>query len=105
MGFLSTSTTIVRFLAPVPRLDREAMAAAVTRRAFRALDAAAGGDRQACGWVGIHDPLATAVTPADLFFAHGLVLGFRYDRLVVPPTLLGLERRRAEAARCAERGV
>jgi hypothetical protein len=106
MGFLSASTTIVRFLAPVPpRLDREAVAAAVTRRAFRDVDPAAGGDREACGWVGIHDPLATAFTPADLFFAHWLVLGFRYDRLAVPAKLLGLERRRAEAARCAERGV
>ncbi|HLK11500.1 MAG TPA: hypothetical protein VKW76_08965 [Candidatus Binatia bacterium] len=106
MGFLSASTTIVRFIAPVPpQLNREAVAAAVTRRAFRDVDPAAGGAREGCGWVGIHDPLVTVFDPADLFFAHWLVVGFRYDRLAVPAKLLGLERRRAEAARRAERGV
>jgi DNA recombination-dependent growth factor C len=106
MGFLSTSTTIVRFFAPVPpRLDREAVAAAVTRRAFREVDPAAAGAREAYGWVGIHDPLTTAFSPADLFVAHWLAVGFRHDRLTVPARLLSLERRRAEAARKAERGV
>jgi hypothetical protein len=55
--------------------------------------------------VGIHDPLVTELGPADLFFQHYLVVGFRWDRRVVPPKLLWLERRRLEEQRKAERGV
>jgi hypothetical protein len=44
----------------------------------------------------IHDPLLPAFTPADCFFHHYLVLGFRYDKRLVPPKLLMLERRRLE---------
>jgi hypothetical protein len=102
VGFLSARTALVRFLArPPSRLDRDAVARAVTRRTFRELE---GGEAsQASGWVGIHDPLATEIGAADLFFQHWLVVGFRYDRRTVPPKLLFLERRRAEvAARAAQ---
>lgn len=105
MGFLASSSSIVRFIAPPPRrLDREAVAAAVRRRAFRELGDD-GGTPHAWGWVGVHDPLATELTPTDLFFQHFLVVGFRYDRRAVPAKLLALERRREEAALAAERGV
>lgn len=105
VGFLSASTSVVRFLAAPPaRLEREAVAAAVSRRAFREPDADAGGS-EAYGWVGIADPLATELGPADLFFGRWLAVGFRWDRRAVAPKLLWLERRRLEAARCAERGV
>jgi DNA recombination-dependent growth factor C len=105
VGLLSSSTSIVRFLAPPPpRLDREALARAVTRRAFREADSD-GAAAQSFGWIGIHDPLATDFTAADLFFQHYLAVGFRYDRRVVPAKLLFLERRRAEAARRAEDDV
>ena len=104
MGFLSGSTTVVRFTAPVPaRLDREAVATHVTRRAFRDLDPD-GAEPHAFGWVAFHDPLQTDLTTADLFFHHFLVLGFRHDRRAVPAKLLTLERRRAENARKAELG-
>jgi DNA recombination-dependent growth factor C len=106
MGLLSASSTVVRFVAQAPaRLDREAFARAVSKRAFRELDPAGGDASQACGWVGIHDPLATTFTPADLFFQHHLVVGFRYDRRTVPAKLLFLERRRAEAALKIERNT
>jgi recombination associated protein RdgC len=104
VGFLSGSTTVVRFTAPVPaRLDREAVATHVTRRAFRDLDPD-GAEPQAFGWVAFHDPLQTDLGTADLFFHHFLVLGFRHDRRAVPAKLLMLERRRAENARKAELG-
>jgi recombination associated protein RdgC len=105
MGLLSASTTVVRFVAPAPRLDRDALARAVSRRAFRELDPDGGDTTQSCGWVGVHDPLATALTAADLFFQDYLVVGFRYDRRAVPAKLLYLERRRAEAALKTERGT
>lgn len=106
MGFLSASSTIVRFAAPAPaRIDREALAAAVSRRTFRELDAEASDAPQACGWVGVHDPLAVHLSPADLFFQQWLVVGFRFDRRSVPAKLLWLERRRLEEARKAERGI
>ncbi len=105
MGLLSASTTVVRFVAPPPEpLDREAIARAVTKRAFRELDDDAGAAQRA-GWVALHDPLVTELTPADLFVQHYLVLGFRYDRRAVPAKLLWLERRRAEAAFKAEHGL
>jgi DNA recombination-dependent growth factor C len=103
VGLLSRSTSIVRFLAPPPkRLDRDAIARAVSRRAFRDVDLAE--STQAFGWVGIHDPLATDLGPADVFVQQHLVVGFRYDRRVVPAKLLYLERRREEAARRSTEG-
>jgi hypothetical protein len=106
VGFLSSSSAVVRFVAAPPaRVDREAIAAAVTRRAFRELDGEGGAGGTAAGWVGAHDPLATSFDPTDLFFQHWLVIGFRLDRRMVPAKLLTLERRRAEAALRVERGV
>jgi DNA recombination-dependent growth factor C len=101
VGLLARSTSVVRFLATPPaRIDREAIARAVVRRAFRELD---GGEASTSfGWVGVHDPLATELTPADLFLQDHLVVGFRFDRRAVPAKLLQLERRRAEAARREE---
>ena len=106
MGFLSASSTVVRFLAPPPaRLDREAVVDAVNRRTFRDFEAEAAQDAQACGWVGIHDPLTIALDTADLFFQQYLVVGFRFDKRAVPAKLLWLERRRVEEQRKAERGL
>jgi DNA recombination-dependent growth factor C len=106
VGFLSASTSVVRYVAVAPaRMDRDAIAKAVTKRAFRESDPDVGDPRQAWGWITIHDPLQTTFTPADLFFHHYLVLGFRYDKRLVPPKLLFLERRRLENERKATRGV
>jgi hypothetical protein len=110
VGLLSASTAVVRlFAAPPTRLDREALARALTRRAFHEIDdgAAEAGDVRAAraGWVGVHDPLATELSPADLFFQQYLVVTFRYDRRTVPAKLLWIERRRAEAAARTERGL
>jgi recombination associated protein RdgC len=106
VGFLSASSSVVRYLAVAPaRMERDAIAKAVTKRAFRESDPEIGDPRQAWGWVTIHDPLLTSFTPADLFFHHYLVLGFRYDKRLVPPKLLYLERRRLENERKAVRGV
>jgi len=104
MGLLSAATSILRFTAKPPaRLDRTAITTAVARFRFRELD---GDDtQQACGWVGIHDPLADDLTPADLFFQQYLAVGFRFDRRAVPAQLLRLERRRLEETRRRERGV
>ncbi len=106
MGFLSASTSVVRFVAIAPaRMERATIAKAVTKRAFRESEAGVGDPRQSWGWVTVHDPLLTAFTPADLFFHHYLVLGFRYDKRLVPPKLIWLERRRLENERKAARGV
>jgi DNA recombination-dependent growth factor C len=106
VGFLSASTSVVRYVAVAPaRMERDAIAKAVTKRAFRESDPDVGDPRQAWGWITIHDPLQTTFTPADLFFHHYLVLGFRYDKRLVPPKLLFLERRRLENERKAVRGV
>jgi hypothetical protein len=106
VGFLSASTSVVRFVATAPaKMERGAIANAVTKRAFRESDPEIGDPKQSWGWVTIHDPLLTAFTPADLFFHHYLVLGFRYDKRLVPPKLLFLERRRLENERKATRGV
>lgn len=106
MGFLSASTSVVRFVAVAPsRIEREAIAKAVARHAFRDSDAEIGDARQAFGWYTIHDPLVTEFTPADLFFHHYLVVGFRYDKRLVPPKLAMLERRRLENERTTARGV
>jgi recombination associated protein RdgC len=105
VGLLSASHTVVRFIAPPPaHLDREHIATAVTKRAFRESEPGADDATASCGWVGVHDPLFVRFTPADLFFQHHLVVGFRYDRRAVPAKLLFLERRRAEAIRLAELG-
>lgn len=104
MGFTSATASAFRYLAPVPAaLDRVAIAAAVTRRAFTPLGADDGAQRG--GWVAIHDPLVTELGPADLFFQHWLAVGFRFDRRAVPAQLLRLERRRLEQERARERGV
>ena len=106
MGFLSASTSLVRFLAAAPsRLERDAIAHAVTRHAFRDGDQEVGDARQAWGWIAMHDPLQIEFTPADLFFHQYLVLGFRFDKRLVPPKLLMLERRRLERDRAAARGA
>jgi DNA recombination-dependent growth factor C len=106
VGLLSASTSVVRYVAVAPaRMERDAIAKAVTKRAFRESDPEIGDPRQAWGWVTIHDPLLTSFTPADLFFHHYLVLGFRYDKRLVPPKLIYLERRRLEKERKAARGV
>lgn len=106
MGLLSASSTITRFIAPPPaNLDRDATAAAISRRTFRPFDADAAADKQTCGWVAIHDPLAVHVEPADLFYQQFLVIGFRFDKRAVPGKLLWLERRRLEEERRAERGL
>jgi hypothetical protein len=104
MGLLSSTSSILRFTAKPPaRIDREAWAAAVNRHRFRELNG--DGSQQTCGWIGIHDPLASQLTPADLFFQHYLAIGFRFDRRAVPSVLLRLERRRLEEERRRERGV
>ena len=106
MGVLSASTSVVRLVAAPPaRIQRDALAAAVSRRAIREPELDLGDRRETSGWVGIHDPLVTELGAADLFFQHYLVVGFRWDRRVVPPKLLWLVRRRLEAERRAERGV
>jgi DNA recombination-dependent growth factor C len=104
MGFTSATASVLRYVAPVPStFDRNAVAAAVTQRGFRPLAPEDGAQRG--GWVGIHDPLATELGPADLFFQQYLAVGFRFDRRVVPAALLRLERRRLEGERAREQGV
>jgi DNA recombination-dependent growth factor C len=106
VGFLSASSSVVRFVAAAPaRMERDAIALAVARHAFRESDPEVGDPRQAWGWVTIHDPLSVAFQPSDLFFHHYLVLGFRYDKRLVPPKLLWLERRRLEEERKAALGT
>jgi hypothetical protein len=104
MGLLSPTTSVLRFTAKPPaRIDRTAFTEAVNRFRFRDLNG--DGSKQTCGWIGIHDPLATDFTPADLFFQHYLAVGFRFDRRAVPAQLLRLERRRLEEERRHERDV
>jgi hypothetical protein len=104
MGLLAPTSSILRFTAKPPaRLDRAAFTAAVNRHRFRELNG--DGSQQTYGWIGIHDPLATELGPADLFFQHFLAVGFRFDRRAVPSLLLRLERRRLEEERRRERGV
>lgn len=106
MGFLSASSTILRFHAPPPpHLDREQLCRAVNRHAFREHDADGLPAAEAFGWVAIHDPLVVHLEPSDVFFQGFVVLGFRYDRRVVPAKLATLERRRAEAARREQLGL
>jgi hypothetical protein len=106
MGFLSASSTIVRFhAAPPPNLDRAALCRAVNRRAFREHDEHGLPAAEAFGWVAIHDPLVVELEPSDVFFQQYVVLGFRYDRRVAPAKLVTLERRRAEEERRNELGL
>lgn len=106
MGFLSASSSIVRFDARAARdLDRDAFCRAVNRHAFREHDEDGLPKAEAFGWVAIHDPLVTEVEPSDIFFQQYAVLGFRYDRRAAPAKLVRLERRRAEEERRREQGL
>ena len=106
MGFLSASSSIVRFDARPPgRIDRDALCEAVNRRAFREHDEDGLPKQEAFGWTAIHDPLVTEVEPSDIFFQQYVVLGFRYDRRVAPAKLVRLETRRAEEERRLSQGL
>lgn len=106
MGFLSSTSSIVRFHAkPPPNLNREAAARSVAERAFRDRDEEGAPKKEAFGWVAIHDPLVTDFDPTDLFFQQYLVVGFRFDRRAVPAKLAWMERRRAESERRSEQDL
>lgn len=106
MGFLSASSSIVRFDArPPARIDRDALCEAVNRRAFREHDEDGLPKQEAFGWTAIHDALVTELEPSDIFFQQYVVLGFRYDRRVAPAKLVRLETRRAEEERKQSQGL
>jgi len=106
MGFLSASSSIVRFDAkPATRIDRNALCDAVNRRAFREHDEDGLPKQEAFGWVAIHDPLVVELAPSDIFFQQYALLGFRYDRRVAPAKLIRLECRRAEEERKQSQGL
>ncbi|MEW6268163.1 MAG: recombination-associated protein RdgC [Thermodesulfobacteriota bacterium] len=106
MGFLSASSSIVRFDAKAPaHLDRAALCRAVNQRAFREHDEDGLPKAEAYGWVAIHDPLVVELETSDVFFQQYVMLGFRYDRRKAPAKLVRLERRRAEEARRREQGL
>lgn len=106
MGFLSASSSIVRFHAKPPaKIDRDAVARAVEERAFREHDEDGLPKTEAFGWVAIHDPLVTSFDATDLFFQQYLVLGFRFDRRAVPAKLAWMERRRQEDERRQEQDL
>ena len=106
MGFLSASSTIVRFDArPPAKIDRHAFCEAVNRRAFREHDEDGLPKQEAFGWVAIHDPLVVELAPSDIFFQQYALLGFRYDRRVAPAKLVRLECRRAEEERKRQQGL
>lgn len=106
MGFLSASSSIVRFDARPPgKIDREALCQAVNRRAFREHDEDGLPKQEAFGWVAIHDPLVVDLVPSDIFFQQYALLGFRYDRRVAPAKLIRLECRRAEEERKQSQGL
>ena len=106
MGFLSATSSIVRFHADPPsKLDRDALCRAVNRGAFREHDEDGLPRAEAFGWVAIHDPLVVELDPSDVFFQQYVVLGFRYDRRVAPAKLVTLERRRAERERKREQNL
>jgi DNA recombination-dependent growth factor C len=86
-------------------MDRAAVAAAVSERAFRDRYEDGVLKAETFGWVAIHDPLTTDFATSDLFFQQYLVLGFRFDTRAVPAKLAWMERRRAESARKAEQNV
>lgn len=98
MGFLSATSSIVRLHAKPPKkIDRTAVANAVSERAFRERDADGLPKAETFGWVAIHDPLVTDFEASDLFFQQYLVVGFRFDTRAVPAKLAWMQRRRAEA--------
>jgi hypothetical protein len=106
MGFLSASSTIVRFDArPPAKIDRHAFCEAVNRRAFREHDEDGLPKQEAFGWVAIHDALVVELAPSDIFFQQYALLGFRYDRRVAPAKLVRLECRRAEEERKRQQGL
>lgn len=106
MGFLSASSSIVRFDARPPgRIDRDTLCEAVNRRAFREHDEDGLPKQEAFGWVAIHDPLVVELEPSDIFFQQYVLLGFRYDRRVAPAKLVRLECRRAEEERKRQQGL
>lgn len=106
MGFLSASSSIVRFDARPPgRIDRNTLCEAVNRHAFREHDEDGLPKQEAFGWVAIHDPLVVELEPSDIFFQQYVVLGFRYDRRVAPAKLVRLETRRAEEERKRSQGL
>jgi DNA recombination-dependent growth factor C len=106
MGFLSASSTIVRFDARAPvKIDRHALCDAVNKRAFREHDEDGLPKQEAFGWVAIHDPLVLDLAPSDVFFQQYVLLGFRYDRRVAPAKLVRLETRRAEEERKQAQGL
>jgi len=98
MGFLSATSSIVRLHAKPPKkIDRLAVANAVSERAFRERDEDGLPKAETFGWVAIHDPLVTDFEASDLFFQQYLVVGFRFDTRSVPAKLAWMQRRRAEA--------
>lgn len=106
MGFLSASSSIVRFdVRSSAKIDRDALCNAVNRRAFREHDEDGLPKQEAFGWVAIHDPLVVEVAPSDVFFQQYVLLGFRYDRRVAPAKLVRLECRRAEQERRESSGL
>lgn len=106
MGFLSPTSSIVRFHAAPPKnIDRLAIASAVSERTFRDHDDLGMPKAETFGWVAIHDPLVTSFDTSDLFFQQYLVVGFRFDTRAVPAKLAWMERRRAENARKVEQQV
>jgi len=106
MGFLSASSTIVRFDArPPAKIDRHTFCEAVNRRVFREHDEDGLPKQEAFGWVAIHDPLVVDLAPSDVFFQQYVLLGFRYDRRVAPAKLVRLECRRAEEERKRQQGL
>lgn len=106
MGFLSASSTIVRFHAPPPaRINRQEMRDAVERHVFRATEDAGLPREERFGWVAIHDPMVVSLDETDLFFQDQLLIGFRYDKRSVPAKLAWMERRIAERERREQDGV
>ena len=106
MGFLSASSSIVRFHAKPPeRIDRDAIARAIEERAFQEHDEDGLPKKEAFGWVAIHDPLVTTFDATDLFFQQYLVVGFRFDSRAVPAKLAWMERRRQEDERRREQDL
>jgi DNA recombination-dependent growth factor C len=100
MGFLSNSASVVRMQARVPgTLDRVHFATKVSEHAFRDPEDDANAPVARSGWVAVHGPLVTDLTPSDLFFQQYLAVGFRHDRRAVPAQLLRIERRRLENER------
>jgi hypothetical protein len=80
MGFLSASSSVVRFDAqPAGKIDRDAVCRAINRNAFREHDEDGLPRAEAFGWVAVHDPLVVELDASDVFFQQYLLIGFRYD--------------------------